>query len=219
MVVRTASPDLITRAPASVPVASDSPVNVGTPAPGDQDAEQSLYLIGRPPLKQFLKFVRNYAVDPPGESALTDAWQAANAVVRQLEKQEAGVADDPPLGKLGPEYEPLLIEFLKDPLVHNGFNTVPTEVAIVELDRMVVYQEHIDVTHAGRVEQRDRSAHADEGSSCVGHRDSQVSGGSAVVTAAGRLSLAKAGIPNRSFSKYSLGVFRFSAATASFRGV
>jgi hypothetical protein len=154
VVVRTASPDLVTRAPASVPVASDSPVNVGTPAPGDQDAEQSLYLIGRPPLKQFLKFVRNYAVDPPGESALTDAWQAANAVVRQLEKQEAGVADDPPLGKLGPEYEPLLIEFLKDPLVHNGFNTVPTEVAIVELDRMVVYQEHIDVTHTGRVEQR-----------------------------------------------------------------
>jgi hypothetical protein len=38
--------------------------------------------------------------------------------------------------------------------VHYGFNTVPTEVAIVELDRMVVYQEHIDMTHARRLEQK-----------------------------------------------------------------
>jgi len=31
---------------------------------------------------------------------------------------------------------------------------VPTEVAIVELDRMVVYQEHIDITHSTRLEQK-----------------------------------------------------------------
>jgi len=66
----------------------------------------------------------------------------------------AVIADDPTLGKVGHEYEPLLIEFLKDPLVHYGFNTVPTEVAIVELDRMVVYQEYIDVTHSQRLEQQ-----------------------------------------------------------------
>jgi hypothetical protein len=76
---------------------------------------------------------------------LTDEWQTANGVAA-LEKEEAGLADNPPIGKLGPEYEPLLIEFLKDPLVQNGFNTVPTEVAMVELDRLVVYQHHIDLT-------------------------------------------------------------------------
>ena len=123
-------------------------------APGAVDADLSLYLIGRPPLNKFLKFVRHHAVEPLGESDLTDAWQAAHAIIRRLEQEEAGIADDPPLGKLGPEYEPLLIEFLKDPLVHYGFNTVPTEVAIVELDRMVVYQEHIDVTHSQRLEQQ-----------------------------------------------------------------
>ena len=150
-----ASPDILTSVPASVPVASDArPVNGGAAEQGDRDSDQSLYLIGRPPLKAFLKFVRNHAVKPLGEAALTDAWQAAHQVVRRLEREEAGVADDAPLGKLGPEYEPLLIELLKDPLVHYGFNTVPTEVAIVELDRLVVYQEHIDVTHAGRLEER-----------------------------------------------------------------
>ena len=150
-----ASPDVLTRDSASVPVASDSrPVSLGAPDRADQNSDESLYLIGRPPLKQFLKFVKNHAIKPLGEGVLTEAWQAAHELVRRLEKEEAGVADDPRIGKLGAEYEPLLMEFLKDPLVHHGFNTVPTEVAMVELDSMVVYQEHIDVTHAGRLEQK-----------------------------------------------------------------
>ena len=156
MVVRGASPDVLARGPESVPVGSDPrpPVDVGGPGQEDQDCDRSLYLIGRPPLKDFLRFVKHHAVTPPAQATLTDAWQAAREVVRRLETEEAGVADDPAIGKLGPEYEPLLLEFLKDPLVHHGFNTVPTEVAIVELDRMVVYQEHIDITHSRRIEQK-----------------------------------------------------------------
>src|ERR1700752_2415480 len=121
---------------------------------GGKPSDEYLYLIGRPPLKDFLRFVRNPAVEPLPESALTDAWQAAQRVVSRLSQEEAGVADDPPIGKLGPEYEPLLLEFLRDPVVHHGFNTVPTEVAMVELDRMVVYQEHIDVTFARQLAEK-----------------------------------------------------------------
>lgn len=122
---------------------------------GDGGAvQETLYLLGRPPLKHFLRFVRHHSVHPAAEGTLIDQWQAARAIVRQLKTDEAGLADAPTLAKLGPEYEPLLIEFLKDPLVRNGFNTVPTEVAIVELDRLVVHQEHIDVTHAKRLERK-----------------------------------------------------------------
>jgi hypothetical protein len=149
-----APPDTLARDPKAGVASDPPPTDAERTDHGDQDTEESLYLIGRPPLKQLLRFVRNHAVQPLGEGALTDAWQAASQVVRGLEQAEAGVADDPPIGKLGPEYEPLLIELLKDPLVHYGFNTVPTEVAMVELDRMVVYQEHIDITHARRLEQR-----------------------------------------------------------------
>ena len=112
---------------------------------------ETLYLIGRPTLKGFLRYVRSHAASPPNEGTLTDEWRAANDAVRELEKEEAGLADNPPISKLGPEYEPLLIEFLKDPLVQNGFNTVPTEVAMVELDRLVVYQHHIDLTFTGQL--------------------------------------------------------------------
>ena len=78
---------------------------------------------------------------------------AAHEVLLGIEREEAGAADHPPMGKLGPQYEPLLIEFLKDPLVRYEFNTVPTDIAMVELDRLVVYQKHIDVTFARKLEE------------------------------------------------------------------
>jgi len=150
-----ASPETLTLEPRpDMPASAREPAEPEGARHRDQDVEETLYLIGRPPLKDFLRFVKHHAVNPPGQAALTDAWQAAYQVVRRLEAEEAGIADDPPIGKLGPEHEPLLIEFLKDPLVHYGFNTVPTEVAIVELDRLVVYQEHIDITHSRRLEQK-----------------------------------------------------------------
>ena len=120
--------------------------------------DQFLYLIGHPPMRPFLHYVSGHHPNPPGEASLTDAWSAAQKVVQALEQEEAGIADDPPIGKLGPEYEPLLRALLKDPLVRNGFNTVPTEVAMVELDRTVVYQERIDVTFARRLAQKLGSA-------------------------------------------------------------
>jgi len=122
------------------------------PAAAPADEDESLYLIGRPTLKQFIRFARSNAVKSPGERALADEWQAASDIARGLDKDEAGIADDPPVAGLGPEYEPLLIEFLKDPLVRHGFNTVPTDVAIVELDRLVVSQKIIDLTYARRLE-------------------------------------------------------------------
>ncbi len=67
------SPDVLTRDPAPVPVASDPrPAGGDAPARCEQDADQSLYLIGRPPLKDFLRFVTHHAVNPPAGKALTD---------------------------------------------------------------------------------------------------------------------------------------------------
>jgi hypothetical protein len=122
-------------------------------APGTA-ADEHLYLIGRPPLKDFIRYVRHQAIDPPGEGTLLDEWRAAADVVRALEHEEAGLANDPPIVRPGPECEPLLVEFLANPLVRHGFNTVPTEVAFVELDRLVVWQKHIDLSFVRRLEQK-----------------------------------------------------------------
>src|ERR1051325_2088327 len=110
-----------------------------------EDADEYLYLIGQPTLKQFLRFVRDRAVNPHRPGSLTEEWHAANAIVHSLEKEEPGIADGPAIDPVNPDNE-LLLEFLKDPLVRNSFNTVPTEVAFVNLNQLVVYQHHIDLT-------------------------------------------------------------------------
>jgi hypothetical protein len=122
--------------------------------PSLPDTDEMLYLAGRPTLRQFRRFVRHNAVDPGYEGDLTDEWNAAAEHIAELEKGEAGLADNPVITKLGPEYEPLLIELLKDPLIQNGFDTVPTDIAMIELDSLVVYQKHIDLTYIGQLKQR-----------------------------------------------------------------
>jgi hypothetical protein len=144
-------------------VASAAPESNGTvpkrkPIPGatSELADESLYLIGRPTLKQFIRFVKREAVAPIDEATLIEEWQAAKEHIAILEKEEAGHGDNPLITpiEVGGKYKPLLLEFLKDPLVRHGFNTVPTEVAFVELDRLVVYQHHIDLTFVRQLKQK-----------------------------------------------------------------
>ena len=93
----------------------------GSAGPGvalhpQNEAAENLYLIGRPTLKQFLSFVKDHVVHGPSSGDLVAEWKAANAVVRTLEKEEAGLADDPAIQPVDPENE-LLLELLKNPLV------------------------------------------------------------------------------------------------------
>ena len=128
------------------------------------EAGQTLYLTGRPTLKRFLRFVRQEAVRPEDEATLIAEWQRAKERIRALKKTEAGCADHPVTTPVpvDSKYEPLLTEFLKDPLVRNGFNTVPTEVALVELDSLVVYQKHIDLTFVEELKKKLGPAPTDE---------------------------------------------------------
>jgi hypothetical protein len=119
--------------------------------PEAETADQTLYLTGRPTMRDYLRYVRGHAADPPSEGDLTDRWEAAAAVVRALTQAEAGAADAPPIDRLGKEHEALLTALLRSPLIRHGFNTVPSEIALVELDRLVVYQKHIHRSHALRL--------------------------------------------------------------------
>jgi len=142
-----ATPELIDAAPRTGVKNNHDPLEKQPPA-------EKIYLTGRPTLHQFLSFVKREGAGPYEKGALIAEWQAANEHLQSLKTQEAGLADHPPVGKLGPEYEPLLIEFLRDPLVRHGFNAVPTEVGLVELDRLVVYQKHIDLNYVRQLQEK-----------------------------------------------------------------
>jgi hypothetical protein len=155
----------MTGSPRTLDVAPRAQVD---PTPSDlrsaavPETDEYLYLTGRPRFRDLVRFARTHAATPPDEAALADAWQTAHERVRRLETDEAGLADDPPIRPLGPEYEPLLIDLLQDPLVRNGFNTVPSDVALVELDRLVVYQKHIDLTFVRQLARRWERAPSEE---------------------------------------------------------
>ena len=133
-----------------------APVGVGKPpAPAHEAAQdEMLYLAGRPSLGGFVRYVRNHAHGPPDKGALVDQWRSARGYVAALERSEPGAADRPTMGRLGPRYQPLLEEFFKNPLVRHTFNTVPTDIVLVPLDRLVVYQKHIDLTFVRQLRER-----------------------------------------------------------------
>lgn len=130
-----------------------------TDAPAETSHEivdDYVYLIGRPTLRAFLSFVRNRS--PRGHRAdlggLTDEWRAAAGHILKLEKSEAGCADHAAIQPLPERLQPLGEQFMRNPLVEHGFNTVPSQVGLVELERLVVYQHHIDLSHVAMLKER-----------------------------------------------------------------
>jgi len=117
--------------------------NLGEQTPVDE----YLYLLGRSSLKDFIDFVEDQVVDGGSmkRRALIDDWKSASNAARLLEEKEAGSADNPKIGAIGPQLEVLREEFLKSRLVECSFKSLPIEVGIVELDRLVVYQKQINL--------------------------------------------------------------------------
>jgi hypothetical protein len=116
--------------------------------------EERLYLAGRPSLRGFVHYVQRHAREPEDRASLVERWQEARARLTTLERLEAGAADHPQITNLGPRYEPLLLEFFCNPLVRRSFNSLPTDIVLVPLDQLVVFQKHIDLTHVRRLRQR-----------------------------------------------------------------
>src|SRR5207253_1715196 len=67
-------------------ITGDDPKTITTLNP-QPDATENLYLIGRPTLKQFLRFVKDNAIHSPSSGHLVEEWQAANKIIRELEKE------------------------------------------------------------------------------------------------------------------------------------
>jgi len=109
--------------------------------------DDHVFLLGRPPIGEFLAFIRNMAVG--GQNAdqglLTQEWRHANDHLAVLEKAEAGIADNPTIKPLPPAIQQLANKVLTDPMFQKAYGSVPTEIAIVELDRLIVFQKFINL--------------------------------------------------------------------------
>lgn len=118
--------------------------------------DQHVFLVGRPPISEFLLYYRNLAVGagPRDEEALLEEWRRANDRVRELESSEAGLADDPAILPLPPEVQSFAAAILADARFRTAFRFIPVRLAMVELDRMVVFQKHINLAFVRSVHER-----------------------------------------------------------------
>lgn len=126
-----------------------------TPLRASATAEH-VFLAGRPPLPEFLGFISSQSLDHSSSDLkpLTDAWCDANDRVRSLELSEAGLADAVAIEELSPSLDPLGAKVLGSDLIRRQYGVVPFSLGMINLDRTVVYQKHINLEHVRAIRER-----------------------------------------------------------------
>lgn len=127
--------------------AQADPSRNGPAAPTRDDADDHVFLCGYPTLEGYLSFVKDNAIERQSDRTLAQAWSKGHKEVTRRQRTEAGIADDVPIGPIPARLKALEKRLYEDPLYDHAFDIVDTSVGMVELDRMVVYQKHIDLAH------------------------------------------------------------------------
>jgi hypothetical protein len=104
--------------------------------------EESVYLLGSPPIREFMDFVRARAAKGTcaPEDLLVEQWRKAARHLRELETTEAGFAGDGVVMPLPASMQVLADLELQDPCVQRSLRLLPHRWALVDLDQLIVHQ-------------------------------------------------------------------------------
>lgn len=115
--------------------------------------DDHVFLVGRPPINEFLGFVA--ASEVAGVSvkhgALVNEWRAANQHVERLMKEEAGLSDGAQVDPLPEAMREVELEARRSDEFVRAYQNFPVEVGLVELDKLVVYQKHINLAYVANL--------------------------------------------------------------------
>ena len=126
----------------------------GEPGTADGELDERLvWLLGQPHLSDYLNFVRDKVVDGDKLSprALADEWRRANDLYYDLEESEAGIADGADCLDLPPELSQLADEVMRNRYFLESFDTLPVEIRMVELSRLIVSQSNVSCGFANQL--------------------------------------------------------------------
>jgi len=117
---------------------------------------EEVWLLGLPLLERYLEFVENNAIDGANadRAALVNEWRAANDYYQELERVEAGIANQVQRSELDPAMVAMAEQLKSTSAYFQTFNSLPTTFAMVELDRLVVYQKHVSRTFIDTLKSR-----------------------------------------------------------------
>ena len=125
------------------------------PAPGPDMLSEELWLLGQPPLSRYLSYIKRYVAekDRNSRARAVTAWRKANDHYASLEESEAGFPDQkatPPTGTLAANAR----KAQRSTIFRQHYDSLKTRIALLELDRLVVSQPHVNHDHIGRIRER-----------------------------------------------------------------
>lgn len=119
----------------------------------DSDAiDPTLVVKGLFPAPKFIRFIRERC--PRGsfdDAALLAEWRKARAEALRIIDDEAGSADSIDVHDLSDEMKPLAEQVLRQPSMHRLVSLVPRRWCMVEIDRLVVFQDSINLRHVAQL--------------------------------------------------------------------
>lgn len=119
----------------------------------DDGLDPTLLLRGVFPLPRLIRFVRERC--PPGsqdEAVLMAQWRQARAVAVGLAEQEGGEADRIEVQPLPDDMRALADQPVRQPSMHRLASALPRSWCMVEIDRLVVFQECLNLGHVAQLE-------------------------------------------------------------------
>jgi hypothetical protein len=101
-----------------------------------------------------LQYLRTQTVE--GQAAdigdLAKQWRTAHDRIRRLGAIDAGAADEPEAVDLPTSVVSLADDVLAHPITRQSFGMTSNEIKLVDLDQLVVFQKHINLTYAGELQ-------------------------------------------------------------------
>lgn len=125
---------------------------IATPDAAQEPTVNEIHLLGVPPLAGYVDHVtrRTVAGDRTDEATLIDQWRDAARHYQRLEQTEAGEADRVEIEPIPPAMAGRIDTLIAEPGFSEAFGELPIAFGMVELDRLVIYQQHVSLTHAAR---------------------------------------------------------------------
>lgn len=119
------------------------------------EPEEEMWLLGQAPLRKYLDFVDDVGYgSKSGSTPLVQEWSAAALWYEELAKREPGIADHLDCRPLDPSLAPLADDIVSSDRFKRTFDRLPARLAMVELARLVVCQNHVTRSFVDRLKQR-----------------------------------------------------------------
>jgi hypothetical protein len=124
--------------------------------PAGVKREEHLYLLAGTPLEEYLEFRAKEFLDANPEDAekAAEIWRTANDRFRQIQRKEPHWADQPKIVPLPAPFQTMVAQVEGNPIYQKAFQTVKVDIGLVELDRLVVRQNLINLEHVRRIKER-----------------------------------------------------------------